>query len=185
MSKGLANQQALTPSASQPFLVLPHPHRVAVKVGLNYTTQKEVVLNLRDHGALVTNGLVAGALQPTASGFYWESILPAEIFEATDWAVRMRSTLAVQSEVVPPVSPGQPLIRPNLKRLALIIFAPQSGILLVSMNKDVSTGSFSMLDSSQPVILNLKDHGEIVRSTFWLAHSVGNVTVNVWECLER
>ena len=185
MSKGLANQQSLTPSASQPFLVLPHPHRVAVKLGLNYTTQKEIVLNLRDHGALVTNGLVAGALLPTASGIYWESILPADVFESTEWAVRMRETLAVQSEFTPPVPPGEPLIRPNLKRLALIIFAPQSGILLVSMNRSGAAGSFSMLDSSQPVILNLRDHGEIVRSTFWLAHSVGNVTVNVWECLER
>lgn len=184
LSKSTVNQVFIVPSATQPFLVLPNSNRVSVLFTLNYDSRKVMLLNLRDHGALVTNGLVAGALQPTFTNAYWETLVPADLFESTDWAVKMRDTLAVQSELVVPVFPDFAVIRPNLKRLCLIIFPPQSGTLFITMNTQEQNGPQVLLASNQPLIFLLKDHGEIARATFWLWHSVGGVTVNFWETLE-
>jgi len=179
----VAQQQTITVPTADSLLVKPNPYRVAVRPGINYTTQKEIILNLRDHGSLVTNGIVAGSLAPTSTGLYLETLLPSNIFEDTEWAVRMRETISIQTTVNVPAFPGEISIRPNEKRIALIIFPPQSGTLLLALNNSTSGAVLAMVAASSPINLVFRDHGKLVQSTFNASHIPGGVDLVYWETL--
>lgn len=64
----------------------------------------------------------------------------------------------------------------DAKRVMLIIFPPASGTLTISVGKDPATNSGITLPSTgNPIVLDIKIHGQLVTKAFTAVHSAGAV----------
>lgn len=144
-----------------------------------------LVLNLEDHGQIVQAsiwGQTAALTRPFRSVSH---LMPKGPFDDLPWIERMSRTIANQIVGTPATTPGTPMVPQNLKRVALIFGPPTSGSIVISLSTGVSsTAGIAMGTTSPCLVLNLKDHGELVRSGYFISHSVGNVVYAVWEVLE-
>jgi hypothetical protein len=72
------------------------------------------------------------------------------------------------------------LVSSSPNRIALIISAPSTGTITISTNPAVSANNGIILTSGiEPTILNIKDHGDIVRKRLYVIGSTTSITTTV------
>lgn len=149
-------------------------------------TKDAIWLTLEKYGYLVRGTIkfvTTGAQNPVTA---WESIaMPGDSTFDRRFEI-MAKSLAFQRVEAITTAPGTPAVPADERRLALIISPPSSGTFTISLNTGTTTGGGIILTTtSNPLMLNIWDHGHIVRETFHISHSAGGVNIGVWELLEQ
>jgi hypothetical protein len=71
------------------------------------------------------------------------------------------------------------LVSASPNRIALIISAPASNGVGLGFTNQVSTSNGLQLPSTQsPIILNIRDHGDIVRRQWWVVAGTNGVSIS-------
>lgn len=137
------------------------------------------------YGNLVQETFLFAAPTAASNIAVWETLLMPDDTSFLQRFERMRNSIAQQIVAPVVVAPGTPIVTANKKRLALIISPPASGTFTVSLNSGTTTGGgMIMATTSSPLMLNIWDHGHLVRETFHISHSAGGVNIACWEVLE-
>lgn len=97
-----------------------------------------------------------------------------------------RETEMSQKLVTVPNATSILLIDRNPNRVALVIGDPSASVVTISRRNDVTSGQGIHLNNGNvPMVLNIKDHGNIVTEEFYAIATAGTPTVCVWESILR
>lgn len=69
-------------------------------------------------------------------------------------------------------------------RVALVIGPPATNTLFVGIDGSVlATTGLRRVQTNEPIILNIQDHGDLVRHAFFAVATGGNAIIQVWQTL--
>jgi hypothetical protein len=98
-----------------------------------------------------------------------------------DWKIGKRA-IGVESNPSINNAAFSVLVLPSQKRIALVISPPESGFITISMkNVPVAGDGIRLASGHAPLLLNMKDHGNIVQQPLQAIHSAATQTITVWE----
>jgi hypothetical protein len=94
-----------------------------------------------------------------------------------------RKTVTQQRNVTVPVS-SIPVVQRSPNRILLVFFPPLSGTITLQVSGTaVQDAGINLTSASHPLVMNVKDYGDVVTKDWDAIHSVGGVTLAILEGL--